>query len=349
MDFCLIMAGGKGTRFWPLSRLKRPKQLLSIITEKTLLEEAVDRIKPLVPLDRIYIVTNKEQAAGIRAVLPKLPRKNILAEPVGRNTAACIGWGIQEIAKRDPEAGVVVLPADHHIPETDLFVSTIRKALAVAKSLKAPVTLGIRPTFPSTGYGYLKRGIPVKGTTGAYRLQSFHEKPNFIKARDFVSRGYFWNSGIFIWTVPVIQKAFKQYLPKHVTLLEKIRRSPKSISNVYPSFPSISIDYGIMEKVKEAYVAEAAFRWNDIGSWESLRDFWPEDSFQNASRRDLIVLDSSGNIVEASPKKVIALLGVKNLAVIDTPDALLIANKNQLQEVRKIVELLEQKGKKEVL
>src|SRR5258706_1087750 len=240
MDYALIMAGGKGTRFWPLSRSKKPKQLLSMITEKTLLEEAVERIKPLVSLTRIFIVTNKEQLPGIKKVLPKLPQKNILAEPVGRNTAACIGWGIQEIAKQDPKAGVIVLPADHHIPETQLFTATLKKALSVARTLEAPVTLGIRPTFPSTGYGYLKRGTAVKGVPGAYRLQSFHEKPDFKKARDYVGRGYLWNSGIFIWTVPVIQKAIEEYLPKHAALLGKIKREPKSLEKIYPNFPSIS-------------------------------------------------------------------------------------------------------------
>jgi len=253
------------------------------------------------------------------------------------------------LKKRDPEAVMAMQTADHHIRNQDLFQYLLRAAFDVADKGYL-VTLGITPTFPSTGYGYLKRGVSVKSSAGAYRLQSFHEKPTFKKAREFVARGYLWNSGIFVWTVPVIQKAFREYLPKHVALLEKIRRSPKSLQDTYLNFPPISIDYGIMEKVKQAYAVEATFRWNDIGSWESLRDFWPEDAFQNASRQELTVLDSSGNLVEvSSPKKVIALLGVKNLAVIDTPDALLIANKHQLQDVRRVVELLEKKGKKEVL
>jgi mannose-1-phosphate guanylyltransferase len=349
MDYCLIMAGGKGTRFWPLSRSKRPKQLLAMVSERTLLEEAVNRMKPLIPLERILIVTNEEQLAAVQKTLPKFPKKNILAEPLGRNTAACIGWGIQEIAKKDSQAGVVVLPADHHIPETELFVETLAKALSAAKTFKAPVTLGIRPTFPSTGYGYLKKGHPVKKIAGAYHLQSFHEKPDFKKAREYLAHHYLWNSGIFIWTVPVIQQAFKTYLPEHAAILEKIRKSPKSLKQLYPQFPSVSIDYGVMEKVKAAYLVEATFRWNDIGSWESLRDFWPEDSSQNASRREIVVIDSRGNLVEAPLKKIVALLGVKNLTVIDTPDALLIADKNRLQEVRQVVELLERKGKREAL
>jgi mannose-1-phosphate guanylyltransferase len=349
MDFCLIMAGGKGTRFWPLSRARKPKQLLSIVSEKTLLEETIDRIKPLIPLERVILVTTKEQAAGIRRVLPKLPRKNILVEPLGRNTAACIGWGIQVIARRDPFGTVAVLPADHHIPDQDIFVDTLKRALSVARSLHHPVTLGIRPTFPSTGYGYIRKGDSVRGVAHVFRLRSFHEKPSFEKAREYLSRGYFWNSGMFVWTVPVIQEAFRKYLPEHAALLEKIRKSPGKLSKLYPQFPSISIDYGIMEKLKTAYVVEALFRWNDIGSWESLRDFWPEDEWQNTSRREIVALDARNNLVEAPNKKIVALLGVKNLTVIDTPDALLVADKNRLQEVRQIVELLGKKGKKEIL
>ncbi len=349
MNWALIMAGGKGTRFWPLSRLKRPKQLLSIVTDKTMLEEAVLRIRPLVPLERIIIVTNKVQVPGIQKVLPKLPKKNILAEPVGRNTAACIGWGAVEIAKRDSNASMVVLAADQHIPDKKLFVSTMKTALKVAKEKEAPVTLGIRPTFPSTGYGYLRRGASVKKIKGAFRLNSFHEKPDAKKAREFVKKKYSWNSGMFIWTVPVILDAIKTHLPKHAAILEKIKKSPKSLKKLFPKFPSISIDYGVMEKVDEAYLVEASFRWNDIGSWESLKDFWPADSAGNISRQDAIVHDAEGNLIECDSKKVIALLGVNDLAVIDTPDALLVANMNRLQDVRQIVSLLEKKRKKEVL
>jgi len=349
MNWAVIMAGGKGTRFWPLSRMKKPKQLLSIITKKSLLEEAVDRIKPLIPLDRVIVVTNKVQVAGVRKVLPRLPKKNILAEPLGRNTAACIGWAASVIHKKDPQGTIMVLPSDHHIPDQKLFLDTLKKAAQVAQTRKAPVTLGIRPTFPSTGYGYLKRGKAVKGIAGAFALQSFHEKPSFEKARDFVSFGYLWNSGMFVWTVPVILSAIAKYLPTHHKLLNKLSRSPKSLAAIYPKFPNISIDYGVMEKIAQAFIVESKFRWNDIGSWENLRDYWPEDLNENVSRQELITHDSRGNLIEAANKKVIALLGVKNLAVIDTPDALLVADKNRLQEVRAIVKLLEKKNKKDVL
>lgn len=349
MNYALIMAGGKGTRFWPLSRLKRPKQILSIVTEKTMIEEAVSRIKPLIPLERILIITNEVQAQAIRRILPRLPKKNILAEPVGRNTAAAIGWGAMEIARRDPKASMVVLTADHFIPDTKAFCETIARALRLAELKDAPVTLGILPSYPATGYGYIKRGSSLKQVPGASHLASFHEKPSFEKAREFLARRYLWNSGMFIWKVPVILAALKKFLPSHIEILTKIMKAPQSLKKLFPQIPNISIDYGVMEKVKEAYVVEARFGWSDIGSWESLRDYWPEDSLGNATRREIIAIDAQGNLIECAPKKIVALLGVKDLAVIDTEDALLVAHKSRLQDVRRVVEALEKKGKSEVL
>ncbi|MBW2648526.1 MAG: mannose-1-phosphate guanylyltransferase [Deltaproteobacteria bacterium] len=355
--YAVIMAGGKGTRFWPLSREKRPKHLLNITGEKTIIQYTVDRVTPLVGKDNVLIVTGVSHSDEIRKQLPELPAENILIEPVGRNTAPCIGLAAIHIRKRNPDAVMFVLPSDHLIADTKSFLASLTTAHEMAKMRDCLVTIGIKPEWPETGYGYMEKGriASTIGETKIYEVQSFREKPDPATAEAFLKDGrFFWNSGMFIWKASAILDAIKRLVPELYDGLMKIEKSigtkyeKDTLSEIYRNIRPVSIDYGVMEKAPDVFMLEGIFGWNDIGSWDALWDVLDKDAGGNATRGDIISFDTSNSLIY-SPKKMVALIGVKNLIVVETGDSLLICRRGASQDVRKVVERLEEKGMKEYL
>ncbi len=350
--FAVIMAGGKGTRFWPRSREKTPKHLLDISSERTMIRETVDRIKPLVPAERTLIVTGKSHAAELIRQLPEIPPENILIEPVGRNTAPCIGLAALHILRRVPDAIMLVLPSDHRIGDEATFLRIIQAAAGAASQGDALVTIGIHPTGPETGYGYIEQGDPlsVGGTDEIYRVRSIREKPPLEQAERFLARGGFsWNSGMFVWKTSTIIEAIGQFLPDLEQGLLQIRealgtdREEAVVRAVYTGQRAVSIDYGVMEKAKNVLVVPGAFGWSDLGSWDALWEVSEKDENGNAVRGEFIGVDAADSLIHGTGK-LIALVGVKDLLVVETNDALLICRRGRSQDVRQIVETLEKKG-----
>lgn len=354
----VIMAGGVGTRFWPRSRALMPKQLLNIVGERTMIEQTFGRVRSLVPPERILIVTNETQAEAVSRQLPEIPKANILIEPVGRNTAPCIGLAALHIQKKDPEGVMAVLAADHLIqPEGD-FCRVIRSAAEVAEKTKAVVTLGIVPTRPETGYGYiqfLENEFLEAAGDKAHRVKTFAEKPNLDTAKRFVKAGDFlWNSGMFIWKASVILKLIETFIPDlHDGLSEiapVIGKSDydKTLGRVYHTLKGISIDYGVMERTKDVYVIRCQFQWNDVGSWEEVFRLSPKDANGNAVTGKSVCIDSNNSLIY-SPDKTVALVGLTDLIVVETGDALLICPRDRAQDVKKIVEELQRQKRSDLL
>ena len=349
----VIMAGGRGTRFWPRSREKMPKHLLDIVSERTIIQETVDRIKPLIKPDNILIVTGKKHARELIKQLPDIPVQNIIIEPVGRNTAACIGLAAVHIQKKAKDDIMVVLPSDHAIGNPKKYRTVIAAAARAARAKNALVTIGIQPAGPHTGFGYLEGGTS-EGRFGAeevLHVASIREKPDLALARKFIKSGnFYWNSGMFIWKASTILGEIEQYLPELYSGLMTIRDSlgnaqeTQTLSRVYRQLPSISIDYGVMEKAKSVFVIPAEFGWSDVGSWDALWDISKKDEKGNAIRGNapVILEDTSGALVYGT-KKLVALVGVKDLIIVETKDALLICKRGQSQDVKKIVDALEAK------
>ena len=343
--YAVIMAGGSGTRFWPLSRRLKPKQLQPLAPGgQTLLKATVERIAPLVPPARIYIATSQTLAAATRAELPDLPENQILAEPTGRNTAPCIGWAAAHIARRDPEAVLVVLPADHHIGDPARYLQAFERGIWAAEQGDL-VTIGIEPTRPETGYGYIESGEEL--ADGVHDARRFVEKPNRARAQQFVSSGRFlWNSGIFFFRASVILKAIDTHLPGLGQQLraydEAAERGEEQalVDQTYKELPSISIDHGVMEKASKVAVVPASFGWSDLGSWTSAWELAEKSDDDNALPEDAIAIDTRGSYVHADAGKLVALIGVENLVVVDTGDALLVAPRDRAQDVKAVVEAL---------
>lgn len=350
--FAVIMAGGKGARFWPRSREKMPKHLLDISSERTMIRETVDRIRPLVPAERTLIVTGKSHAAEAIRQLPEIPPENILIEPVGRNTAPCIGLAALHILRRVPDAVMLVLPSDHRIGDEAAFLRIIQAAAGAASQGDSLVTIGIRPTGPETGYGYIEQGdpFPAGGADEIYRVRSIREKPPREQAERFLAQGGFsWNSGMFVWKASTIVEAIGQFLPDLEQGLLQIRealgtdREEAVVRAVYTGQRSVSIDYGVMEKAKDVLVIPGTFDWSDLGSWDALWEVSEKDENGNAVRGEFIGVDAANSLIH-STGKLVALVGVKDLLVVETNDALLICRRGRSQDVRKIVETLEEKG-----
>ncbi len=350
--FAVILAGGQGTRFWPVSRMKRPKQFLSISDDgESLIQATARRVRPLVGAGSTYVVTNMLHEPLIRE---HVPDSIVISEPVGRNTAASIGLAAVYVDHECPDAVCVVLPADHAISNDDLLCDAIRKASDVARGQDMLVTIGVRPTHPHTGYGYIKRG---KGLTeGAYRVDRFFEKPSLERAEQYLEAGDFlWNSGMFVWRTSAILAAIKSYLPELAAGLEEIRASigtpseKEVMSRVFPTLESISIDFGVLEHARNCAVIDAEpFGWNDVGSWDAWAEHFERDRDGNLLHGDVLAIESKNCVVQ-SDHKFTAVLGVENLVVIDSGDALLICPSSEVQEVRKIVEALKQKKRTELL
>ncbi len=343
--YALIMAGGVGTRFWPRSKEKTPKQLLKIFNNKTMIQNTVERLDGLIEKDNIFIITNKNQKDEIIKQLKNIPQKNILVEPFGKNTAACIGLASIFIEKLDPDAVTIVLPADHIIKEEEEFHNTIKRAAEFAYKSKGLVTIGVQPTRPETGYGYIQ--IDEREVEeGICNVYTFAEKPNYATAVRFLESGdFFWNSGMFIWRIDSILNEIKEYLPELSDGLQKLKKCLSSgnfdenLENIYKKLRSISIDYGIMEKSKKVFLTKGNFTWSDVGSWEEVYQLSTKDEHGNATYGEVFT-DMTMDSYIHSPEKFTALIGVDNLIVINTKDSLLICRRDRSQDVKKIVEHL---------
>ncbi len=346
--YALIMAGGAGSRFWPKSRMKTPKHLLSIVNEKTMLENTINRVESIIEPQNCYIVTNKEQKEKILKNVKAVNSENILEEPVARNTAAAIGYGAVKLLTRDKDAVMVVLPADHYIKNVQKFIRTINKAVEYCKKdPESLVTIGIEPTHPETGYGYIQTGKEI--SKGVREVKSFAEKPNFDTAVRFVNSGEFlWNSGIFIWRADTIMENIKKYIPDlydSLTEIKKILQSGKSqnsLDRIYSEMRSISIDYGVMESALNVKVLSGDFGWSDVGSWLEIYKLKEKDDKRNVVECErFISIDTEGCLISSDSKdKLIACIGLRDFSVIDTKDSLLITPLSRSQDVKDIVEKL---------
>jgi mannose-1-phosphate guanylyltransferase len=359
--FSVIIAGGKGTRFWPLSRAQRPKQLLKIIGQKSLIKATAERVSALSGREQTLVVTIADQVGAIRSELRDLPKKNFLAEPQGKNTAPCIGLAALEVVRRNPEAAMIVLPADHWVRDSAAFRGVLKAAVELAVKHDQLITIGIRPEYPETGYGYIMKGKAVAGTTSStpFLVKRFTEKPTLAAARRLIRQHSLWNSGIFVWKAATLLQLMSDYQPAIAQGLAVIKRAAagKSLANPattlrrviareYKIMPNLSIDYAIMEKAGsegKVLLLEADFGWSDVGSWAAVHRMMQKDRDGNASQGQWLGIDCKNNLIHA-PDRLVVLLGVENTFVIDTPDALLVADLSRSQEVRGIVEELNRKG-----
>lgn len=348
----VIMAGGAGTRFWPLSRRTRPKQLLPLGPDhESLLSATVRRIGPHIPPERTWIVTSTSLADAVRADVPAVPAGNVLAEPIGRNTAPCVGWAALRVRRQDPNGIIAVLPADHYIGDSQAFLDLIARSVEAAADGDL-VTVGVKPSRPETGYGYIELGEEL--ADGVHRARRFVEKPNRQRAEQFLTSGRFlWNSGMFFFRADAILDAIRTHLPGLGEVLDRFEEAAArneeqaEVEARYPELPSISIDHGVMEKAQQVLVVPGDFGWSDLGSWTTAWELSPKDEQGNAFRADAIGIDTRGCYVEAPKGKVVALLGVRDLVVVDTEDALLVVPRDQAQEVRRIVDALKARGDEE--
>lgn len=343
--FAVIMAGGVGSRFWPRSKEKTPKQLLKIFGENTMIQDTVNRLKDIVRKENIFIVTNKIQRDEILNQLKDIPAENIIEEPFGRNTAACIGLASVIIKNKVKDAVTLVLPADHIIKDKELFDKTIMKAADFAYYSKGLVTIGIKPTRPETGYGYIQIN-ETEISENISKVLTFAEKPNYATAVRFLESGdFYWNSGMFIWRVDVILEEIKSFLPDLYEGLDKISSEINSskynetLTNVYGMLRSVSIDYGIMEKSNKVFLTKGEFSWSDVGSWEEVYQLSQKTDKGNAVNGN-VFLDATSDSFIYSPEKFTAAIGVENLIIINTKDALLVCRRDNSQDVKKVVDYL---------
>jgi mannose-1-phosphate guanylyltransferase len=350
----LIMAGGRGTRFWPRSRKRNAKQVLRFFGERTLIQQTVDRLEAVIPPENIWIITNEFLRQEIRKQLPHVPKRQILAEPAQRNTAPCIALAAQILATLDPEAVMGVFPADHLILKENRFRKFVKSAFQAAEEHSA-VVLGIQPRWAETGYGYIEFPKDVQaGRTEAIAVESFREKPDARTAEGFLERGhFFWNAGMFFWRASSVLELMRRHQPKTATLLAGLppiqsKSFARELAAAYPLCENISVDYAIIEKAEGvAGLAVDDIGWNDVGSWEAVYNLAKKDARANSRGGDLVVEDSHGNYVDA--KKTVALVGVENLVIVDTPDGLLVAHRSRAQDVSKIVKTLEKSGREDLL
>ena len=348
-----ILAGGRGTRFWPRSRRKSSKQVLNIIGDRTLIQQTVDRLKPVVPPEQVWILTNDDLRAEIIRQLPEVPKRQILSEPVARNTAPAIGLAGQILAGVDPDAVMGVFSADQIIQKPAGYLRAVRQAYRAAER-GSIVVLGVQPRWPDIGYGYIEFGKGMVLGKPAPVLR-FHEKPDLAKARRYFSSGRcYWNAGMFFWRASVLNEAMRQHLPKTAKVLEALppfthRTFHARLEELFPKCEKISIDYAVLEKAEGVLgIPCEDIGWTDAGSWNALYELLPRDSEGNVLRADALVVQSANNYVDASGK-LVALLGVENLIVVDTPDALLVADRSRAQQVNRLVEELERRNRQDLL
>jgi len=351
----LIMAGGKGERFWPRSRVTLPKQFLSLTDDgKTMIQLTVERIRPLVELEDVYIATNKNYKELVKQQLPGLPEENILCEPVGRNTAPCIGLGAVHVAKKYDDAVMIVLPSDHLIKHNDIFAETFINACALAEEGENLVTVGITPNYPETGYGYIKYDSAAKNGE-SYLVQRFVEKPDLETAKSYLADGsYLWNSGMFVWRVSTILDCFKKYMPSTHDGLLKIKEAvgtPQEdtvLEKEFPNLESQSVDYGIMEKAENIYTLAGNFGWDDVGSWLAVGRIKQNDENGNVVNGNVVTVNTKNCVIEGADK-LIATVGLRDVVVVDTKDATLITTKENAGEIKQVLAKLRESGRNEYL
>jgi mannose-1-phosphate guanylyltransferase len=352
----VIMAGGRGTRFWPKSRIAWPKHLQNIVSCRSMLQETVERIQGVTSPDRIVIVTGAQQATVVRTQIPAIAEENLILEPIGRNTAPCICLAALHIAASDPDAIMTVLPADHYIARPDMLQRVLEQAAAEARLGDVLVTIGITPTYPETGYGYIEyRQTPDSAQHGAHPVVRFHEKPSRDQACRLIEMKHVvWNSGMFVWKASAILKAIQTYLPDIYDVLIALDRSlpapdyRHALERAYAAIRPISIDYGVLEKADNVKTIPGDFGWNDIGSWSAVYDLSDKDAGGNVFRSEVRTVGVRNVLVDA-PGKMTALIGVQNLIVIDTGDCLMICSREHAQDIKKIVDMLDQEGKTQYL
>lgn len=349
----VIMAGGGGTRFWPLSRRETPKQLLNLSGKEVMVNETIDRLSQVAAKDNIFIVTNASQVKKMQEVTDgRILKEHILSEPSARNTAACVGYAAMKIAKIHGDGIMVITPSDAYIKNNKEYANILHKAIKEATETDNLVTIGITPTFPATGYGYIhfeENGEAVK------KVLQFVEKPNLETAKDYITtKEYVWNSGMFIWKASVILNKFKELLPDIYADLQKLAESfgtseeEKTLNEVYPTVRSISIDYGIMEKSNDIKVVPGEFGWNDVGSWDMLGVLHESDCNGNITVGNTLSIDTQNSIIYSSGK-LVATVGIDDLIVVETPDAVMVCPKDKAQDVKKIVDTLKEQKKEELL
>ena len=363
----VILAGGSGTRFWPRSRRARAKQVLALDGERSMIQQTVERLKPLASLEKTWVITNEFLAQEIADQLSGIPRNHVVEEPVARNTAPACGLAAFLIERQNPEAVLGVFPSDHVIADEPRFLKALQKGIALAAEGDNIVVLGIEPTRPETGYGYIETGED-DGAEAALRVRRFTEKPNLNRAQEFVASGnYYWNSGMFLWSAKTLANAVREHLPDTAPLLEKIASNfgtPKFdevFAELYPKCENISVDYAVLEPrsakgehASHLYCVPAEFAWNDLGSWASLYEYQMEtrlrgDGDGNVAESDGHLTIEAGNNYIYSPKKFVALVGVENLVIVDTEDALLIVHRDHSQDVGKVVKELGLSGRDELI
>jgi len=354
-NYVAIMAGGIGSRFWPMSRTNYPKQFLDILnTGKTLIQQTFERYRKLVPKENIFIITSREYIPIVKKQLPEVAGENILGEPSRKNTAPCVAYVSFKLLQKDPEANLVAAPADHLVTETKDFINTSKKALDFVSHINAFVTLGIKPNYPNTGYGYIQHDT-VEVAPDVFKVKTFTEKPNLELAKTFITSGDFlWNAGIFIWKVKNIITAFEKYLPEmyEVFAAEKDKfntaEEDAAIEEIYPQCTNISIDFGIMEKADNVYVIPSSFGWSDLGTWNSAWDNMDKDYLGNAAAgKNVMIMDATRCMVHVPDNKLVVLQGLDDFIIVDTKDALLICRKEKEQEIKEFVaEVKRNKGDK---
>lgn len=354
MNYAVIMCGGSGSRFWPKSRRIYPKQFLNTVGKKTMIQLTVDRIRKFIPLENIYMVTNKGYVKTIKEQVPEICDGNLIIEPLIRETAACIGYSAIKLLKQDPDAVMIVLPSDHHIEEEEQFIDTLRQGLEIAQTTNCLVTMGIKPSRPETAYGYIETGKILEGQWDipSYKVKRFTEKPNREKAQEFIDKGtYLWNSGMFIWKAAVLLKQYKKFLPDMYQCLKRIsdyigtKEEEEVVEEEYNKIDGISIDYGILEKTWDVYVMESSFVWDDIGNWSALERYMKKDENGNSVKGIYSTLDTHNCIIYGD-KRLIAALGVEDLIIVETDDVILVCRKDRDQDIKLLLkELVKDQGK----
>ncbi|MEX2463270.1 MAG: mannose-1-phosphate guanylyltransferase [Balneolaceae bacterium] len=349
MKYAVIMAGGAGTRFWPKSKIAKPKQFLKLFGDQTMLQKTIRRLDGFINPEQVLVITNDDYRAHVFEQVPDLNKSFVIGEKVGRNTAPCVGSAAALLYKKDPDAVMVVLPADHEITDKEEFIRILDAAAQSAEKDNALVTIGIEPDRPETGYGYIHRSQKGKSqylNKSVFDVRSFAEKPDLEKAKSFLASGdYLWNSGIFIWKVSAIVDAFKKYLPEVYDNMETLMESScekDDIDLFYTGCPSISIDYGIMEKADNVKVVPGSFGWNDVGSWKAVHELSNKDQDENANEgAKALFHKSSSSLVHSESGKLITLVGVQNLAVVETEDSILVIDLDHAQEVKEVYDKIE--------
>jgi len=352
----VIMAGGIGERFWPQSRVDCPKQFLSLTGDgETMLQKTFRRVCGLVPAERVFVVTNSEYQGLVKAQLSALPAENLLREPVSRNTAPCIALAAAVIAKRFGDSVMLVLPADHIVRHEAICADALLRAASAAEETRSLVTIGITPSYPETGYGYIAFSRASDAPAGVYQVDSFREKPDAETARAYVESGeYLWNSGMFAWRTDVYLDAVQTHLPAVGAIAQKLYDAAGTpdfeavLESEFPSMPSISVDFGILEHEKRLYTIPGSFGWDDVGSWPALRRIAKTDTNGNYRSGDVLTAGTKNCILQSSGR-LLAAVGLENIIVVDTPDALLVCDADSAQSIRKITDMLREQGRGELL